>query len=90
MIIYLPPAKDGGSSDLPFRFTAGPAFLKPCHQDKALAAESIWSCSGRGLPCSRRCRRDGELLPRHFTLTPPKAGRYIFCGTFLRVAPSRR
>jgi len=25
----------------------------------------------------------GELLPRLFTLIPPKAGRYLFCGTFL-------
>ena len=35
-------------------------------------------------------RETGELLPRLFTLTRPGAGRYIFCGTFLRVAPSRR
>ena len=36
-------------------------------------------------------RETGELLPRLFTLTPLEAeGRYLFCGTFLRVAPSRR
>jgi len=25
----------------------------------------------------------GELLPHLFTLIPPEAGRYLFCGTFL-------
>ena len=30
----------------------------------------IWSRSGRGLPCHFRHRKCGELLPRHFTLTP--------------------
>jgi len=38
-------------------------------------------------------RETGELLPRLFTLTRFSRGeirRYIFCGTFLRVAPSRR
>jgi len=29
----------------------------------------IWSCSGWGLPCHFRCRKRGELLPRHFNLT---------------------
>lgn len=29
----------------------------------------ISSCSEWGLPCDRRCRRPGELLPRLFTLT---------------------
>src|SRR5262245_17578953 len=28
----------------------------------------IWPCSRRGLPCRRRCRRRGALLPHHFTL----------------------
>src|ERR1700753_2869473 len=27
-------------------------------------------CSRRGLPCRRRCRRRGALLPHPFTLTP--------------------
>ena len=37
-----------------------------------LAATSlpIWSCSVWGLPCLRRYRRSGALLPHHFTLTP--------------------
>ena len=30
----------------------------------------IWSCSVWGLPCPRRYRRSGALLPHHFTLTP--------------------
>ena len=34
----------------------------------------IWSCSGWGLPCSRCRHRDGELLPRLFTLTRLTAG----------------
>lgn len=29
----------------------------------------IWPCSERGLPCRRRCRLRGKLLPYHFTLT---------------------
>ena len=29
----------------------------------------IWPCSRRGLPCRRRYRRRGALLPHHFNLT---------------------
>jgi hypothetical protein len=51
----------------------------------------IWSCSKWGLPCHRCCHRRGALLPHHFTLTQPLlAGRYIFCGTFHGLTPSRR
>ena len=32
----------------------------------------------------------GELLPHRFTLTPPEAGRFAFCGTFLLVAETGR
>ncbi len=32
-----------------------------------------WSCTGCGLPCPRHYWRGGELLPRHFTLTPCRA-----------------
>src|SRR5262245_45540105 len=28
----------------------------------------IWPCTGVGLPCRRRCRRRGGLLPHLFTL----------------------
>jgi hypothetical protein len=34
------------------------------------ASLPIWSCSVWGLPCLRRYRRSGALLPHHFTLTP--------------------
>ncbi len=51
----------------------------------------IWSCSKWGLPCHRCCHQRGALLPtpfqpyRHYVLR-----RYIFCGTFRRLAPPRR
>jgi hypothetical protein len=32
----------------------------------------------------------GELLPHRFTLTPPEAGRFAFCGTFLLVTETGR
>ena len=51
---------------------------------------SIRPCTGWGLPCLRCCHRSGELLPRHFTLTPYNRGGITFCGTFRRVAPPRR
>ncbi len=51
----------------------------------------IWSCSGRGLPCHCRYRQRGALLPHLFTLTcQDHDRRYIFCGTFRRLAPPRR
>jgi len=34
-----------------------------------LRAAPIRSCSRWGLPCRRRCRRRGALLPHRFTLT---------------------
>jgi hypothetical protein len=36
----------------------------------------IWSCSVWGLPCPRRYRRGGALLPHPF-----EARRYLLCGT---------
>jgi hypothetical protein len=36
----------------------------------ARASLPIWSCSVWGLPCPRRYRRGGALLPHLFTLTP--------------------
>jgi len=35
------------------------------------SAIPTWSCSRWGLPCRRRCRRRGALLPHHFTLAAP-------------------
>src|ERR1700693_4830398 len=57
-------------------------------------AAPTWSCSRWGLPCRRRCRRRGALLPHHFTLAAqdPRKGRMglalCFCGTFPGVAPA--
>jgi len=34
-----------------------------------LLAIPIWSCTGWGLPCRRRYRNRGALLPHRFTLT---------------------
>jgi len=34
------------------------------------AISLTWPCSGWGLPCSASYPADGELLPRHCTLTP--------------------
>lgn len=52
---------------------------------------SIWPCSWRGLPCDRRRRRPGELLPHPFTLTARRSGRrFAFCGTFRGIAPPGR
>ena len=57
----------------------------------ANAAHSpIWSCSGRGLPCR------GLLPAARCALTAPFhpyracARRFVFCGTFHGLAPSRR
>jgi len=63
----------------------------------ANASLPIWSCSVWGLPCPRRYRRSGALLPHHFTLTglavqayalrascacrSTSTRRYLFCGT---------
>jgi hypothetical protein len=57
------------------------------------AYSPIWSCSGRGLPCRERLpvARCALTAPFH----PYRAGRerparrYIFCGTFRRLAPPR-
>lgn len=41
-------------------------------------------CSRRGLPCHRRLRQCGGLLPHRFTLTR-SGGRSLLCGAFPRV-----
>ena len=54
-------------------------------------AVPTWSCSRWGLPCRRRCRRRGALLPHPFTLAGRPEGpgrRFAFCGTFPGVAPA--
>ena len=53
-------------------------------------------CSRRGLPCRRRCRPRGALLPHPFTLAlrlmalQPAIRRFAFCGAFPGVAPAGR
>jgi hypothetical protein len=46
----------------------------------------IWPCSHWGLPCRRRYRLRGELLPHRFTLACARKGhrRSAFCCTFRR------
>ena len=57
----------------------------------ALGRLPIWSCSVRGLACRPPCGGRGALLPHLFTLTTRRgAWRYVFCATFLQVAPTGR
>ncbi len=77
---------DGHSSGTPVaRRLARPtraAARKPAAGEPAAAP--IWSCSRWGLPCHRRYRRRGALLPHPFTLASrPKRG-----GGLLSVALS--
>ena len=51
----------------------------------------IRSCSRWGLPCRRRCRQRGALLPHLFTLAAVGSNaprRSVLCGTFPRLAPA--
>jgi len=67
---------------------------EPCGPQTATEAASspIWSCSRWGFPCR------GVLPPARCALTAPfhpyrrlaALRRYIFCGTFRRLAPPRR
>jgi hypothetical protein len=54
-------------------------------------AVPIRSCSRWGLPCRRRCRRRGALLPHRFTLTAAIRNtprRSVLCGTVPGFAPA--
>jgi hypothetical protein len=75
------------------RWRAGPARTRS-RSGRAANFLPIWSCSVWGLPCPRRYRRGGALLPHLFTLThvvpvgirfhersPEQRGRYLLCGT---------
>jgi len=44
---------------------------RPSAVAAAAGAVPIRSCSRWGLPCHRRCRRRGALLPHRFTLAAP-------------------
>ena len=68
------------------------------HRPRALRARArkaravpIRSCSRWGLPCRRRCRRRGALLPHRFTLTAAERyapRRSVLCGTVPGFAPA--
>jgi hypothetical protein len=64
----------GASSDLPGRWgqTLGLEVRRLRVKPRAVP---IRSCSRWGLPCRRRCRRRGALLPHLFTLTAVNATR---------------
>ena len=50
----------------------------------------IRSCSRRGLPCRRRCRRRGGLLPHPFTLTGPEEPVVCFLWRYPSGRPGRK
>src|SRR4029453_15824592 len=83
MTIPLGPALLAGSSDLPGGF--GRAVLKRL---------PIWPCSVWGLTCHLPYSTRGAFLPHFFTFAlrlaacAARSGRYVFCATVLRVAPT--
>jgi hypothetical protein len=67
--------------------------LRLCRLRVKARAVPIRSCSRWGLPCRRRCRPRGALLPHLFTLTAAiryAPRRYVLCGTFPKLAPAGR
>ena len=53
-------------------------FLRPTRGRAGLShSPSIWPCSRWGFPQPAGLPAAGELLPRHFTLTPTKLRRYV-------------
>jgi hypothetical protein len=82
------------SRDLPGRRRRKRAWPAPVPCGIGRPAAPMRSCSRWGLPCRRRYRRRGALLPHPFTLTgnaaPAGHGnrRFAFCGTFPGVAPA--
>ena len=96
MAIHLGRSLPNASCDRPERRRERPARRRRHHRHPPAAP--TWSCSRWGFPCRRRCRRRGALLPHHFTLAARRPAeretgrgrRYVFCGTFPRVAPAGR
>ena len=84
-------ARDGHSSGTPVTRrlkqptrTAGPGQDPEAYARAKARAVPIRSCSRWGLPCRRRCRRRGALLPHRFTLAAAKRNaprRFVLCGT---------
>ena len=97
-----PAARDDHSSGAPVagrlerstRATARKRVGRRAGHAAARPVAPIRSCSRWGLPCRRRCRRRGALLPHPFTLTRTRdrspAGRSAFCGAVPGVAPAGR
>ena len=71
----------GASSNLPGRqgLDIDPEAFCACAQIEPLAVP-IRSCSRWGLPCRRRCRRRGALLPHRFTLAAVNATPAAVCS----------
>jgi hypothetical protein len=81
MVICLGWPSPATSSSLPAACPVGVGHTSPL----------IWPCSDWGLPCHRRCRRRGGLLPHRFTLTQRlPGGRSVFCGPVRRLSAPRR
>ena len=60
------------------------------HARRRGPAIPIWSCSRWGLPCRRRYRKRGALLPHHFTLAAPpedRVWRYVSVALSLGSPP---
>ena len=68
MAIHLGRPSPDASRDLPGRRRENPP------RGRSPGAAPIWSCSRWGLPCHRRYRRRGALLPHPFTLTRLRPG----------------
>ena len=79
MAIHLGRSLPNASRDRPERRRGRPARRR--RQCRQTPAAPTWSCSRWGLPCRRRCRQRGALLPHHFTLTArrPRADRVWRC-----------
>ncbi len=78
----------GASSNLPGRPDPDTDPERPLA--RGVRAVPIRSCSRWGLPCRRRCRRRGALLPHPFTLAATIRNlprRSALCGTFPEASP---
>ena len=73
MAIHLGRSLPNASRDRPERRRGRPARRR--QPRPAPPAAPTWSCSRWGLPCRRRCRRRGALLPHHFTLAARRLER---------------
>src|SRR6202166_1830109 len=77
MAIHLGRPLPGASRDRPGWQRGNPPDPSRCRGGSTIPT---WSCSRWGLPCRRRCRQRGALLPHHFTLAARRTG---FGGMFL-------